>query len=68
MVRIKGDYQLDTVALWIWKGDIHSTISWTSNNTGDGNVSQMDKLRSEVLIHLDKCSQSKSNRSEASNL
>ena len=68
MVRIKGDYQLDTVTLWIWKGDTHSSICWTSNNTGDDNVSQMDKLCSEVLIHLDKCSQSKSNTSEANNL
>ena len=66
--RLKGNYQLDIVTLWIWKGDIHSSISWTSNNTGDGSVSQMDKLRSKVLIHLDKCSQSKSNTSEASNI
>ena len=66
--RLKGDYQLDTVTLWIWKGDTHSSICRTSNNTGDGSVSQMGKLRSEVLIHLDKCSQSKSNTSEASNL
>ena len=48
------------MTLWIWKGDTHSSICRTSNNTGDGSVSQMDKLRSEVLIHLDKCSQSKS--------
>ena len=68
MVRIKGDYQLDIVTLWIWKGDTHSSICRTSNNTGDGSVSQMDKLRSEVLIHLDKCSQSKSNTKEASNI
>ena len=68
MVMIKGDYQLDTVTLWIWKGDTHSSICRTNNNRGDGSVSQMDKLRSEVLIHHDKCSQSKSNRSEASNL
>ena len=60
MVRIKGDYRLDNVALWIWKGDIHSSICLTSNNTWDGSVSQMDKLRLEVLIHLDKCSESKS--------
>ena len=66
--RIKGDCKLDIVTLWIWKGDTHSSICRTSNNTGDGSVSQMGKLRSEVLIHLDKCSQSKSNTSEASNL
>ena len=55
--RLKGDYQLDTVTLWIWKGviDIQSSICLTSNNTGEGSVSQMDKLRSEVLIRLDKC-------------
>ena len=68
MVRIKGDYPLDTMTLWIWKVDTHSSICQTSNNTRDGNVSQMNKLRSEVLIHLDKCSQSKSNTSEAINL
>ena len=56
----KGDYQLDTVTLRIWKGDTHSSIC--------RGVLQMDKLRSEVLIHLDKCSQSKSNTSEANNL
>jgi len=66
--RLKGDYQLDIVTPWIWKGDTHSSIGQTNNNTGDGSVSQMGKLRSEVLIHLDKCSQSKSNTSEASNL
>ena len=66
--RLRGDYQLDTVTLWIWKGETHSSICRTSNNTGDGSVSQMDKLRSEVFIHFDKCSQSKSNTSEASNL
>ena len=62
--RLKGDYQLDTVTLWIckgdtiwiWKGDTHSSICRTSNNTGDGSVSQMGKLHSEVLIHLKKCS------------
>ena len=64
MVRIKGDYQLDTVTLWIWKGGTHASICQTSNNIGDGSVSQMDKLR----IHLDKCSQSKSNTKEANNL
>ena len=58
--RLKGDYQIDTVTLWISKGDTHSSICQTSNNTGDGNVSQIGKLRSKVLIHLDKCSQSKS--------
>ena len=68
MVRIKGDYQLDTMTLWIWKVDTHSGICRTSNNTRDGSVSQMDKLRSKVLIHLDKCSESKSNTSEANNL
>ena len=68
MVRLKGDYPPDTVTLWIWKGDTHSSICWIGNNTGDGSVSQMDKLRSEVLIHLDKCSQSKSNTNEANNL
>ena len=47
------------MTLWIWKGDTHSSICKTSNNTGDGNISQMDKLLSEVLHHLDKCSQSK---------
>ena len=67
MVRIKGDYQLDTVKLWIWKGDTHSSICQTSNNTGDGSVSQMDTLPSKVLIYLDKCSQFKSNTSEAGN-
>ena len=67
-VRLKGDYQLNTVTLWKWKGDTRSSIFQTSNNIGDGSVSQMDKLRSEVLIHLDKCSQSKSNTSEANNL
>ena len=66
--RLKGDYQLDTVTLWKWKGGTHSSICRTSNNTMDGRVSQMGKLRSEVLIHLDKCSQSKSNTNEASNL
>ena len=68
MVRIKGDYQLDIVTLWIWKAYTHSSICRTSNNKGDGSVSQMDKLRSEVLIHLNKCSQSKSNTNEANNL
>ena len=48
MVRLKGDYQLDTVTLLIWKGDTHSSICRTNNNTGDGSVLQMDKLRSEV--------------------
>ena len=24
--RLRGDYQLDTVTLWIWKGDTHSSI------------------------------------------
>ena len=66
--RLKDDYQLNTVTLWIWERDTHSSICWTSNNTRDGSVSQMDKLRSKVLIHLDKCSQSKSNTSEANNL
>ena len=66
--RLKGDYQLDTVTLWIWKGDTHSSICRTSNNTWDASVSQMGKLRSEVFIHFDKCSQSISNTSEASNL
>ena len=66
--RLNGDCQLDTVTLWIWKGDNHSSICQTSNNTGDGSVSQADTLRLEVLIHLDKCSQSKSNTSEANNL
>ena len=66
--RLKGDYQLDTMTLWIWKGDTHSSICLTSNNIGDGSVSQMGKLRLEVLIHLDKCLQSKSNTSEAKNL
>ena len=66
--RRKGDYQLDTVTLWKWKGDTHSSICRTSNNTGDGGVSQMGELRSEVLIHLDKFSQSISNTSEANNL
>ena len=56
----KGDYQLNTVTLWIWKGDTHSSICKTNNNIGDGSVSQMDKLLSEVFIHLDKYSQSKS--------
>ena len=50
--RLKGDYQLHTVTLWIWQGDTHSSICRISNNTGDGSVSQMDKLPSEVLIHL----------------
>ena len=59
---------LDIVTLWLWKGDTHSSICWTSNNTGDGSVLQMGKLRSEVIIHLEKCSQSKSNTSEARNL
>ena len=68
VIRLKGDYPHDTVTLWKWKGDTHSSICRTSNNTGDGSVSQMDKLCSEVLIHLDKCSQSKSNTSEANNL
>ena len=68
MVGLKGDYQLDTMTLWIWKMDTHSSICRTSNNIGDGSVLQMDKLLSEVLIHLDKCSQSKSNTSEANNL
>ena len=68
MVRIKGDYQVDTVTLWIWKGDTHSSICRTSNNIGDGSVTQMDKLSSKVLVHLDKFSQSKSNTSEANNL
>ena len=45
-VRLKGDYQLDIVTLWIWKGDTHSSICRTSNNIGDGGVSQMGKLRS----------------------
>ena len=62
------DYQLDIVTLQIWKGNTHSSICRTSNNTGDGSVSQMDKLSSEVLIHLDKCLQSKSSTSEANNL
>ena len=66
--RLKGDYQLYNVTLWIWKGNTHSSICRTSNNTGDGSVSQMGKLRLEVLIHLDKCSQSISNTSEANNL
>ena len=44
MVRIKGDYQLDIVTLWIWKGDTHSTIWKTNNNKGDGSVSQMGEL------------------------
>ena len=44
--RLKGDYQLDTVTLWIWKRDAHSSICRTSNNTGDGSVSQMGKLHS----------------------
>ena len=66
--RLNGDYQLDTVTLWIWKGDTHSSICRISNNTGDGSVSQMGELRSEVLIHLDKCSQSISNTSKASNI
>ena len=66
--RLKDDYRLDTATLWIWKGDTHSSICRTRNNTGDDSVSQMGKLRSEVLIHLDKCSQSKSNTNEASNL
>ena len=56
------------MTLWIWKRDTHSSICRTSNNTGDGSVSQMGKLRSEALIHLDKCSQSISNTSEANNL
>ena len=68
MVRIKGDYQIDIVTLWIWKGDTHSSICQTRNNTGDDNVSHMGKLHSEVLIHLDKWSQSKLNTNEASNL
>ena len=50
MVRIKGDYQLDIVTLWKWKGDTHSNIWRTSNNIGDGSVLQMDKLRTEVFI------------------
>ena len=66
--RLKGNYQHYTVTLWIWKGDTHSSICRTSNNTGDGSVSEMGKLRSEVLIHVDKCSQSESNTSEANNL
>ena len=66
--RLKGDYQLDAATLWIWKGDTHSSICRTNNNTRDGSVSQMGKLRLEVLIHLDKCSQSKSNKSEVSNI
>ena len=66
--KLKGDYQLDTVTFWIWIGDTHSSICRISNNTRDGSVSQMGKLRSEVLIHLDKCSQSIPNTSEASNL
>ena len=66
--KLKGDYQLDTLALWIWKGDTHSSICRTSNNTSDGSVLQMGKLRLELRIHLDKCSQSKSNTSEANNL
>ena len=66
--RPKGDYQVDTVTLRIWKGDTHSSICQTSKNTGNGSVSQMDKLRSEVHIHLDKCSQSKSNTSKAKDL
>ena len=57
--RPKVNHQLNTVTLWIWKGDTHSSIYRTSNNTGDGSVSQMDKLLSEVLIHLEKSSQSK---------
>ena len=66
MVRIKGDYQLDTDTLDMERG--YSSIYQTNNTTGDGSVSQMDKLRSKVLIHLDKCSQSKSNTSEVSNV
>ena len=62
--RRKGDYPLDTVTHWIWKADTHSSICQTSNNTGDGSVSQMGKLRSEVLIHLDKCSQFKYKRGQ----
>ena len=65
---LNGDYELDTMTLCKWKGDTHSSICRTSNNTGDGSVSQMGKLRSEVLIHLDKCSQSISNTSEANNI
>ena len=68
MVGLKGDYPHDTVTLWKWKGDTHSNICWTNNNTGDGIVSQIDKLCLEVLIHLDKCSQSKSNTIETNNL
>ena len=68
MVRLKVDYPHDTVTLWKWKWETHCSIFHTGNNTEDGNISQMDKLRSEVLIHLDKCSQYKSNTSEASNL
>ena len=68
MVRLKGDYPPDIVTLWKWKGDTHSSICWTSNNTGDVSVSQMGKLCSEVLIHLNKCSQSISNTGEAINL
>ena len=66
--RLKGDYQLETATLWKWKGETHSSICRTSKNTRDGSVSQMGKLRSEVLIHLDKCSHSISNTSEAINL
>ena len=66
--RPKGDHQLNTVTLWIWKGDTHSSIFQTSNNTGDGSVSQMGKLRLEVLIHLEKFSRSISNTSEANNI
>ena len=56
------------MTLWIYKGDTHSSICWTSNNTKDGSVSQMGNLHSKVLIHLDKCSQSISNTSEANNI
>ena len=58
--RPKDDHQFDIVTLRIWKGNTHSSICKTSNNTGDGSVSQMDRLLSEALIHLEKCSQSKS--------
>ena len=68
MVRLKGDYPHDIVTIWKWKGDTHSSICHTRNNIGDDSVSQMDKLHSEVLIHLNKCSQSKSNTSEANNI
>ena len=64
----KDDHQFDILTLRIWKGNTHCSICRTSNNTGDGSASQTGKLRSEVHIHLVKCSQSKSNTSKANNL